>query len=146
MPINPLQHRVLVVDQNVHAAETLGCWLEMASHRVLTAYDGFAAVAQARTFCPDAVILDIALPGLDGFEVASALRALPESHRIVIVAHTSYRDGDYQKRAADAGIDHYVLKPAQPYELRKLLGNRNRAPVASVHPSEVDLQRRAAWT
>ena len=112
---------MLILDANVHAAETIGCWLEMAACRVVTAYDGQAALTEARRFLPHAVIIDSEMPGLDVFELVGALRALPNGARMTIVALTLDRSVEYSRYVREASIDHYLMKPAQPLELRKLI-------------------------
>ncbi len=119
--------RVLVVDDNVDTAESLSWLLQSCGHDVRVAHSGTGAVAAARDFCPDAVLLDVGLPDIDGFEVARRLRAAPECKRTVLVASTGYsRDRD-RTRASEAGFDHYLVKPFDPCRFTQILSTTRRA-------------------
>ncbi len=104
--------RVLVVDDNVDAAQSLGLLLEESGHDVRTAYDGPTALAAALEYRPNVVLLDIGLPGIDGFEVARRLRQQPELSTVVLVAMTGYGQTADKKRSLEAGFDHHLVKPA----------------------------------
>jgi signal transduction histidine kinase len=104
--------RVLVVDDNADAAQTVAIYLELAGHEVCTAADGREALEAARRFQPQAVLLDIGLPGMDGFDVARALRRLPQSRDALLVALTGYGRPDDALRAIEAGFDEHFVKPA----------------------------------
>jgi CheY-like chemotaxis protein len=110
---------VLVVDDNVDAAESLGLLLEVWGHEVRTAHDGPAALAVAEEFEPDLVLLDIGLPGMDGYEVARRLR----STAAVLVALTGYGLREDAERARAAGFAAHVVKPASPERLQQLLAD-----------------------
>lgn len=113
---------VLVVDDNTDAADTLALLLRLHGHRVTTAYTGADALAAARNEEPDAVFLDLRLPGADGYEVARHLRAAVPGRKLLLVAVTGYgQDGDH-KRTREAGFDHHLVKPADPAALLALLG------------------------
>jgi two-component system CheB/CheR fusion protein len=113
--------RVLVVDDNVDTAESLSWLLQSFGHDVRTAHTGLGAIDAAHDFRPDAVLLDVGLPDVDGFEVARRLRAAPGFDRTVLVAATGYsRDRD-RVRAAEAGFDHYLVKPFDPGRFDRLL-------------------------
>jgi len=113
--------RVLVVDDNVDAADSMATWLRLAGHEVRSAYDGAAALETAAAFRPSAVLLDIGLPGMDGHDVALRLRQLPGLQNVWIVAVTGYgRQADLQ-RSREAGFDHHLVKPVNPQKLRALL-------------------------
>jgi CheY-like chemotaxis protein len=113
------RRRVLVVDDNVDAAESLSALLEAAGHAVRTAYDGPQALRLAREFEPELVLLDLGLPGMDGFEVARALRAVGPAR---MVAVTGYDQAEYRQRARDAGFDAYLVKPLDLQSLRQATG------------------------
>src|SRR5437868_733606 len=103
--------RVLVVDDNEDTALNLAFLLRLWDHEVRVAHDGPSAIEAARDFAADAVVLDIGLPHMDGFEVARQLRAFPELSGILIVGASGYgRDKD-RRRAAEVGIDFYLVKP-----------------------------------
>ena len=113
--------RVLVVDDNVDAAQTLADLLAMSGHEVRMAHDGPGALAAAVMWNPDAVLLDIGLPGLNGFDVARRIR-LEATHRaMVLVALTGYGQAADRQRANEAGFDHHLVKPADFDEVEKIL-------------------------
>jgi CheY-like chemotaxis protein len=96
--------------------------LRLARHEIEIAADGRTAVERAAVAQPDVVLLDIGLPGMDGFEVAKRLKAMPARKRPFIVAITGYGQDEYRQRAAQAGIDLHFLKPVDPELLLRLLG------------------------
>lgn len=108
--------KVLVVDDNVDAADTLGALLGMDGFAVTTVYDGVAAVAQARAAAPDIVVMDIGMPGMDGYDSARLIRRQPGGDRILLIALTGWGQSNDRKRASDAGFDHHLVKPVD-YEL-----------------------------
>jgi PAS domain S-box-containing protein len=115
--------RVLVVDDNLDAAESMATWLQLAGHDVQTAYGGPAALEAAVAFRPTIVLLDIGLPGMDGHEVARLLRQTPGLDNAWLIALTGYgRKADIQL-SEDAGFDHHLVKPADPQKLRALLAS-----------------------
>jgi PAS domain S-box-containing protein len=103
--------RVLIVDDNRDAAQSLADLLEISGYEVRVEHDGPAALAAAREELPEAVLLDIGLPGMDGYEVARRLREAARGRPLLLVALTGYgQEGDRQ-RARDAGFDHHLVKP-----------------------------------
>src|SRR5688572_32414652 len=106
--------RVLVVDDNVDAAVTLGFLLTQAGYEVETRFDGPSALAAAATFEPDACVLDLNMPGMDGYELARQLRARAPDHPPVLATVTAYKDIDHVGQAEEAGFDLYLTKPADP--------------------------------
>ena len=119
----PTELRVLVVDDNVDAATSLGMVLELLGidHRV--EFSGEAALEIARTFRPDAVLLDIGMPGMDGYEVARRLRLDPGSARTTLVAVTGWSQVQDQQRTKAAGFNHHFSKPADIGALQTLLSS-----------------------
>ncbi|MEO7885330.1 MAG: ATP-binding protein, partial [Polaromonas sp.] len=111
-PMSIAPRKILVVDDLVPSAETLKMLLELEGFIVQIANDGASALHIARQFAPDAVILDIGLPGMDGFEVARQLRDRPESQNALLVALTGYGEAESRLRSQQAGFDHHVVKPA----------------------------------
>lgn len=109
--------RVLVVDDMVDIAETLALLLEDAGHRVWIAHDGPSALIQAEAHNPDVILLDIGLPGMDGYEVARQLRANPRMHGKTIAALSGYGQASDQTRAHQAGFDRHFTKPVSISEL-----------------------------
>jgi CheY-like chemotaxis protein len=115
--------RVLIADDNADAAESLCILLQMAGHNVRTAGDGLMAVEVAQTFQPQVVLLDIGMPGLNGYEAAARIRALPQGERILLIALTGWgQDADRQK-AAEAGFDYHLTKPADPELVERILAD-----------------------
>jgi PAS domain S-box-containing protein len=115
------RRRLMVIDDNKDAAESMSMLFELWGHEVVCVYDGRAALETAAKYRPDAVFLDIGLPGMDGYEIAERLRELPESQRTVLVAITGYGQEEDRRRSREAGIDHHLVKPVSPETLHKLL-------------------------
>jgi two-component system CheB/CheR fusion protein len=113
--------RVLVVEDNADAREALTMLLEETGHDVRAAADGMEALSQAEQFIPDVVLLDIGLPGLDGYEVARQLRASPRSADALLVAITGYGQPEDRALARAAGFDYHLLKPVESRRLFDLL-------------------------
>src|SRR3954462_369064 len=113
--------KVLVVDDNADSARMLGLMLTLEGHEVRTAHDGPAALEAVRGFTPEVALLDIRLPGLDGYELARRLRASPGLGSVVLVAMTGFSDDEARQRSADAGFDHHLVKPADPAALGRIL-------------------------
>jgi len=113
--------RLLVIDDNVDATNSLGALLQALGHTVRTAYDGPAGIALAREFAPDVVLLDLGMPGMSGYDVARALRA--QASRQTIVAVTGWGDTAAKRQAQEAGFDHHLVKPVDEADLISLLGD-----------------------
>jgi len=113
--------RVLVVEDNVDTAETMARLLQLEGHQVQLANDGPAALTAATAFQPHAVVLDLGLPGMDGYEVARRLRDRDSEPRPVLVAVSGYGGDDARRRSRQAGFDHHLVKPADIGTLRTLL-------------------------
>jgi CheY-like chemotaxis protein len=116
-----VKRRLLVVDDNKDAAESMSMLLEMWGHQVVFAYDGPSALETAEQWQPEAVFLDIGLPGMDGYEVAERMRELPQGKAAVLIAITGYGQDDDRLRSLRAGIDHHLVKPVAPDALRSLI-------------------------
>jgi CheY-like chemotaxis protein len=119
---------VLVVEDQVDAADVLADVLRLSGHEVEVARDGPEGLRRAREFRPDAVLCDIGLPGMDGYEVARRLRA--DGHPdTLLVALTGYALPEDLRRAREAGFDAHLTKPARPEEVEAVLagGGRMRA-------------------
>jgi DNA-binding response OmpR family regulator len=116
--------RVLVVDDNVDAADSMATLLDMLGHATRVVYTGETVAAEARDFDPDCVLLDIGLPVKDGYAVARELRS--EGSRAVLVALTGWGgDGD-RRQASEAGFDQHLTKPVEFEALEALLANLRR--------------------
>ena len=112
---------MLVVDDNVDAAAMLKMLLETGGHDVRTAYDGPTSLEAAFAYHPNVVLLDIGLPGMDGYEVARTMREQAIFKAVVLVATTGYgQEGDRQ-RSRDVGFDHHLVKPYDFDTLEKIL-------------------------
>jgi len=118
-----ISRRVLVVDDNEDATETLELLLQLWGHEVRVAYDGESALAQAAELQPDIILLDIGLPGMSGYEVARRLRALPENRDAMLVAVTGYGQDSDRRQSQEAGFDHHLVKPVPPGILRDLIAS-----------------------
>ena len=113
--------RVLVVEDNRDAAESLSLLLTLAGHEVRLAHDGSTAVKVASAYRPEVVLLDIGLPGMDGFHVARRLREEPGLDDAFLVAMTGYGQAEDRRRSQEAGFDRHLTKPVEPAVLRELL-------------------------
>ena len=115
------QLRVLVVDDNVDAAGSLAMLLNISGHQTRTAHSGPAALEEALEFQPNAVILDIGLPGMDGYEVAQRIRMEHTLDRVVLIAMTGYGQETDRQQSKAAGFDQHLVKPADFKALLKIL-------------------------
>jgi PAS domain S-box-containing protein len=113
--------RVMIVDDNVDAAQMLAALLEVQGHAVSVEYDGQGALERARRERPEVLLLDIGLPDMDGYELARRLRAQPENARALLVALTGYGQHQDREDAQQAGFDHYLVKPADLGEVNEVL-------------------------
>jgi signal transduction histidine kinase/ActR/RegA family two-component response regulator len=113
--------RVLIVDDDPAVADSTAVWLQLEGHDVRVAYDGESALESSLEFRPQVVLLDIGLKGMDGFETARRLRALPGGDRLCLVAVTGYGQEDTISRARAAGFDRHFTKPVPPEPLLALL-------------------------
>ena len=113
--------RVLVVDDNRDAAQSLGMVLEMLGHEVDTAIDGPSALEVAARRCPQMVVLDIGMPGMNGYEVARRMRRQPALRNKTIVALTGYGQEADRQKSAEAGFDAHLVKPVEPSALEALI-------------------------
>jgi PAS domain S-box-containing protein len=113
--------RVLVVDDNVDSAESLAEVLEMSGHQVRVAHDGPAALVVAGEFRPQAIVLDIGLPGLSGHEVAKRIRGEDWGRAIHLVALSGWGQAEDRKRSREAGFDAHFVKPVDLDELEAVL-------------------------
>ncbi len=115
-PGNPL--RVLVVDDNRDAADSLALLLRLLGHQAVAVYDGPAALESARAVPPDVAMLDLGMPGMTGYDLATQLRALPGLEKVTLVAVSGYAGEADRQRAGGAGFSHYLLKPTPVSDLR----------------------------
>ncbi len=126
-PIGP-SLRVLVVDDNVDTVTTLALLVEQSGHDVRTAYDGPSVLEAALDYRPNVVLLDIGLPGLNGFEVAKQLRRQPALQNVVLVAMTGYGQESDRQRSKEAGFDHHLVKPGGFGTVLEILASASEVP------------------
>ena len=115
------RRRVLVVDDNVDAAQSLAMLLQATGHDVRVAYDGPSAVDAALEFRPDLAVIDIGLPGFSGLEVARRIRQLATIEHMVLVAMTGYGQASDRAHSQEAGFDHHLVKPTDFDQVEKIL-------------------------
>jgi PAS domain S-box-containing protein len=115
-----LRRRILVVDDNVDAANALRYLLENDGHEVKVTDDGIAGLALARDFKPDFLLLDIGLPRMNGYEIAKQVREDKALRNVTIIAITGYGQVNDRARASAAGFDHHLTKPVEFHSLQKL--------------------------
>ncbi|GGY35817.1 hybrid sensor histidine kinase/response regulator [Pseudoduganella albidiflava] len=113
--------RILIADDNVDAAHSLADLLALEGHDIRVAADGAGALELAAGFQPEVVFLDIGMPGMDGYETARRLRAMPGMQAIRLAALTGWGAAEDRARGRAAGFDHHLLKPAVPAEVRAVL-------------------------
>jgi signal transduction histidine kinase/ActR/RegA family two-component response regulator len=117
---------VLVVDDNDDAADSLAALLELEGLRVATAYDGAGAVAAVAAGRPDVVVMDLGMPGMDGYQAARQIRAAPGGERILLIALTGWGQSDARRRTVAAGFDHHLIKPVDVEQILRLAGQVQR--------------------
>jgi CheY-like chemotaxis protein len=111
----------LIVDDNSDAADTLATLVRINGHHVQVAYDGPSGVTIARAFQPSIVILDIGLPGLDGYAVAETLRDTEETRNALLIAMSGYGQPKDEARSRQAGFDLHLVKPVDFTSLQSIL-------------------------
>jgi two-component system CheB/CheR fusion protein len=117
----PRPLRVLIADDNKNTADSLGMLLTAWGHEPLIVYDGLAALRKAQSEHPDVALLDLGLPGMDGYRVAQQLRRQPALKEITLIAVTGYKWKDAHLRSEEYGFNHHLVKPVEPEQLRGLL-------------------------
>ncbi len=128
-PVPP--RRILVVDDNQDSAESLAMLLRLFGNDVRTAHDGHLALAVAEAYRPDVVLLDIGLPGINGYDMARAIRKMPALDQAVLVALTGYGAEEDRRRSREAGFDAHLVKPVDLGTLQELLARPEFAGHAS---------------
>jgi signal transduction histidine kinase len=119
--------RVLVVDDNADAADSLVALLEVLGHAAIVAHDGVDGLQAARTFLPDLVFLDIGLPGMSGYEVAREIRRTPALQRVLLIALTGWGSQSDQEQSHEAGFDQHLTKPVSLEALEQALAAASRS-------------------
>jgi CheY-like chemotaxis protein len=117
------QLRVLIIEDNRAAADSLRWLLDLSGHEVRVAYDGLAGVRAAWEWPPDFVLCDLGLPGLDGYGVAATLRGHPATAPARLIAVTAYGSDEARWRSREAGFERHFVKPVDPNVLLDLLAD-----------------------
>jgi CheY-like chemotaxis protein len=115
--------RILVVDDNMDAAESLALVLRLLGHEVRTAHNGKAAIEQAAVFMPEVVLLDIDMPGMNGYETGRRVRVLQGLANVMLVALTGWGHEEDHQRSRHTGFYGHLVKPLNPADLQALLGS-----------------------
>ncbi len=118
--------RLLVVDDNQDAADSLAMLLRLQGHEVRVAYSGMAALEMTKTYTPDVVFMDIGMPGMDGYEAARRIREQPGLGKTVLAALTGWGQQEDRRRTAEAGFNHHLVKPPEPHLLESLLAGEGQ--------------------
>jgi CheY-like chemotaxis protein len=113
--------RVLVVDDNADAAESTAAFLRLEGHEVKTVLDGNDALQSVRVFAPHVIVLDIGLPGIDGYAVARRLREQGDTSHALLIAVTGYGTKEDRERAMEAGFDYHFVKPTDPRQIQQAI-------------------------
>lgn len=112
--------KVLVVDDNRDAADSLQALFEMENCNVATAYDGYQALEAFDAMMPDVVVMDLGMPSMDGYEAARRIRRKPGAGDVLLIALTGWGQNDARQRTIDAGFDHHLIKPVNFDEIKRL--------------------------
>jgi two-component system, chemotaxis family, CheB/CheR fusion protein len=115
-----MHKRILIVDDNEDSAESMAMFLRMSGHEVTTVPEGNAAIDSVQTLSPNLILLDIGLPGMNGYDVCRGLRK--RGYRGQLVAITGYANDSDRERSTDAGFDQHLAKPVDLGALEQLLG------------------------
>lgn len=122
------RRKVLVVEDHLDTVHTFAMLLKMDGHEVEFAINGYAAIDIAQKFRPDIVLLDLGLPGLDGFTVCSRIKHEPGLERTRVIAVTAYADDAHKVRSRAAGCELHVVKPVDPVHLLELVNTSPATP------------------
>jgi CheY-like chemotaxis protein len=117
------QRKILVVDDNRDSAQTLAWMLELLGYAAHLAYDGPEALERARSLTPNVVLMDIGLPGMNGYETCERMRQLPGMENALFVAQTGWGDAHHRQLSKNAGFNHHLVKPVEIESLRTILGD-----------------------
>jgi PAS domain S-box-containing protein len=133
-PVSSIPRRILIVDDNEDGAESLAMLLELAGHETHQAHDGVSAIEAADRIRPDVVLLDIGLPGLNGYEVCRRIRSEPWGKDLVLVALTGWGQDEDRQQSRNAGFDEHMVKPVDHDVLQSFLASLPAARSASTRP------------
>jgi CheY-like chemotaxis protein len=124
---NRTGRKILVADDDQDSAESLALLFQLMGHDVRAAQSGLAAIDVAAEFRPDLIVLDIGMPGLDGYEVCRRIRQHDWAQTIVIAALTGWSRDEDRDRSEQAGFNHFLVKPVDPKALEDLIAGLMRA-------------------
>jgi CheY-like chemotaxis protein len=113
--------RVLVVDDNIDSADSIAMLLQVSGHEVRVTYSGQDGLDMAGKYLPEIVLLDIGLPGIDGYEVARRLRQHPDLKKVKLIAVTGYGQDADRLQSQEAGFDYHLVKPVDSQKLEEVL-------------------------
>lgn len=114
--------RVMIVEDNEALAQTTGWLVEMLGYDYRLAANGKQAIEMAKDYRPDVMMLDIGLPGMNGYELCQALKPMPELANTVFIAQTGWGESEHRRLTKEAGFDHHLVKPLYLEALQSLLG------------------------
>jgi CheY-like chemotaxis protein/two-component sensor histidine kinase len=119
--VKPHALRILIVDDNIASAQTMGWMMEFEGHDIQLAHEGNEAIALANTYIPDVILLDIGLPGMNGYEICKTLKQAPALQKTMFIAQTGWGQEEHRLRSKEAGFDHHIVKPVNLETLQQLL-------------------------
>ena len=122
--------KILLVDDNMMVIKALGWALEAWGHQVRLATDGVTALAIAKEFKPDAAVLDLTLPGMNGLEIAQNIRADEHLKNCLLIAQTGWTQPEHKHRSLEAGFNHHLVKPVDAALIQNLLLDLHKSAVA----------------
>jgi DNA-binding response OmpR family regulator len=132
--------RILIADDNVDLAESMAMLLRFEGHEVRIANDGPTALSLAEEFAPETAILDIGLPGLNGYQLGQKLRSRRDGEKLLLIAVTGYGQLEDRERSREAGFDCHLVKPLEPHVLGAEIAKRaavRKSPIGSAAVREV---------
>jgi len=117
----PQKYRILIVDDNESCAITMKLTMEILGHTAQMAIDGPSAIELAKMFQPEIVLLDIGLPGMNGYEICQAMRKEPSLQDTIFIAQTGWGQKEHRKRSKEAGFNYHLVKPIDIQALKNIL-------------------------
>ena len=118
--------KIMVVDDNFDSAQAMALLIGLEGHEVQTAYNGKDALLLAQAFRPEVMLVDLCMPGVDGYQVAQRLKDYPWGRQITLIALTGWGQPEDRQRAQSLGFSHYLVKPASPDEVFALINGLSR--------------------
>jgi len=113
--------KILIVDDNEASAQTMGWMMEMFGHEIRTAHSAEQAMDRVKDFRPAVIFLDIGLPGMNGYDLCRALKAMPETKNATLIAQTGWAEEENYRLSKEAGFDHHLVKPVDIKTLQNIL-------------------------